>query len=487
MKNKIIIYSILFSCAFFLSGCNSWLDLEPENSLTKSDFWLDENDIEAVVTSCYGALAQGSLSSNIYWTELRGGLVSPGTRAIGNREIMEFFDYNITANNSMAKWDVFYKVINYCNAILAHADEVTIIDPDLSTEQANFYKAEALALRAMCYLQLVKTFKEVPMVLKPFDTDANELQIEKQPEELVIAQVISDLKQALEWARMEYDTPELNLGRIRNISIKAMLADAYLWNNEYESCNTLCDEIINSYQFGLVNGQKYLSLFSQGNTSEGIFELQFDHSIGQCNTLYSVTANLPSGNMITSEFTSELFVEDDYRGDVVSVDFSSGSIWKYIGKDKDDRGEQRGSDESDANWIYYRLADINLMKAEALTELGQFDLAIIPLNLIRARAGLPPVATSENLDQMIELVLDERAREFIGEGKRWFDLVRVARRSPETRRTFILKSVLSNVSPEYISSTEDKVRDMNSWYLPIYYKELETNKKLEQNDFYKME
>ena len=482
MKNTIT-YALLFISSLIWTGCNDWLDLEPENSLTASDFWKDEKDIQAVVTACYGTLANGALADYVYLGELRGGLVSPGSSGTSNRNIMEFFDYNITSTNSMVRWDTYYQVINYSNSILKHADAVTAIDPDLSDLQTNYYKAEALALRALCYLHLVKSFREVPLVLEPFDTDASELQVEKQQEEVIMQQIIADLKQALEWAPVKYDHPVENLGRIRSFTVHAILAEAYLWNNNYEDCITACDAVINSFQFGLVSGRNYLSLFSEGNTSEGIFELQFNHTLGETNSLYALTANLPNGTMLISDYTSELFNDlDDYRGDVVSVDFTSRSIWKYIGANKNDRTDRR---ERDANWIYYRLADMFLMKAEALAEQGKLAEATVPLNLIRARANLIPASTASDTETFLEILLEERAREFIGEGKRWYDLVRIARRNPDLRKHFILDNVLRNVSPQYISSTEDKIDDLNSWYLPIYFRELETNKKLVQNEFYK--
>jgi hypothetical protein len=77
-----------------------------------------------------------------------------------------------------------------------------------------------------------------------------------------------------------------------------------------------------------------------------------------------------------------------------------------------------------SNFVVYRFADVLLMKAEALNELGQTRDAQVPLNKVRARAGLPNITTTDKT-VMKEAIINERRIELAFEGHRWFDLIRI--------------------------------------------------------------
>jgi hypothetical protein len=80
---------------------------------------------------------------------------------------------------------------------------------------------------------------------------------------------------------------------------------------------------------------------------------------------------------------------------------------------------------SPADFIVLRYADVLLMEAEALNELGQMDAAIVPLNEVRERAGLNDKEANISKDSMRAVILHERRMELAFEGQRWFDLIRV--------------------------------------------------------------
>ena len=79
---------------------------------------------------------------------------------------------------------------------------------------------------------------------------------------------------------------------------------------------------------------------------------------------------------------------------------------------------------SPANFVVYRYADVLLMKAEALNELGETDQAAIPLNIVRKRAGLDAVSGLTQ-SEMRDKIIHERRMEFAFEGHRWFDMIRL--------------------------------------------------------------
>lgn len=77
-----------------------------------------------------------------------------------------------------------------------------------------------------------------------------------------------------------------------------------------------------------------------------------------------------------------------------------------------------------ANFPVLRYADVLLMQAEALNELGQTTQAEAPLNLVRKRSNLAEVHGLTK-DAFREKVLHERRMELAFEGHWWFDIIRV--------------------------------------------------------------
>ena len=159
-----------------------------------------------------------------------------------------------------------------------------------------------------------------------------------------------------------------------------------------------------------------------------------------------------------------------------------GAHWKYRGKDA--LGQiPRTDTERSANWNIYRYADILLLKAEAAIELDRFDEAN---NLIREtliRAGMPyiPSFTKKDLRQA---VLDEKGREFLLEGKRWFDLLRAAKRNKFQNKDIIINMILSGADIKQQAILKTKVYDTLSYYLPVAEHELIYNQNMEQNPYY---
>ena len=139
--------------------------------------------------------------------------------------------------------------------------------------------------------------------------------------------------------------------------------------------------------------------------------------------------------------------------------------------------------EKDVNMIYYRLGDIYLMKAEALTELGQIieaNRAIEPLR-IRANAGHSPLGSIYELQLFI---VEERGREFALEGKRWFDILRYAKRNGFEQKQYIIDMVLRNVEIQRQAILRPRLLDTMSYYLPVPEADILYNPEMVQNPYY---
>jgi len=159
-------------------------------------------------------------------------------------------------------------------------------------------------------------------------------------------------------------------------------------------------------------------------------------------------------------------------------------FWKYTGLTIDN--VDRASD--DPNFIVYRLPDVMLMRAEALIHISDQQKAEAGelINKIRRRAGIDSL---ENLDENTPVdafnfvILKERALELAMEGKRWFDLVRIA--TNENDEDILLSRVVNSRAVVDRAQVRSRLVDARAWYLPIARDELARNPNLEQNPYYK--
>jgi DNA polymerase III delta prime subunit len=261
----------------------------------------------------------------------------------------------------------------------------------------------------------------------------------------------------------------------------ALLADVYLWSEQYQKCYEYCDLIINSGLYALESTETFFNIYYPGNSPlESIIELQYNDALdNQENPLYYelVPVSRVGAAQINMKNLTQLMQREDLRHF-----YGQEAIWKYKGKDALGL-VTRAQTERDANWNIYRYADIMLMKAEASIELDKFDEAN---NLIREtmlRAGMP----YEDIfikDDLRQALLDEKGREFLFEGKRWFDLLRAAKRNKFQRKEIIINMILAGADIKQQAVLRTKVYDTLSYYLPIAERELIYNQNLVQNPYY---
>jgi hypothetical protein len=216
--------------------------------------------------------------------------------------------------------------------------------------------------------------------------------------------------------------------------------------------------------------------------SESIFEIQYDDKYdSQENPIYSEINGLLPISMSTRIETNEqvigrLFSDEDLRV------LGGSPLLKYY-LISYNGNVTRDQNQRDANFIYYRYADILLMKAEALNELNKTMEANEYLRQTLERAGLSFVELTDKYE-MRSAILDEKAREFVVEGKRWFDLLRNAKRNGFANKQLIINMILSGADVKQQAVLRTRVYDTMSYYLPIPEREVLYNPNLNQNPFY---
>jgi starch-binding outer membrane protein, SusD/RagB family len=486
---------IIFVSVLLLTSCSDWLTLEPENDLIKKEYWKTKGDVQATLVGAYTALSE-NVSYLLLWGELRGDMLDITLKTPLDQQRM--MTNIITNNSSLVSWSGIYKIINYTNNVLINAPKVKEIDPSFSTQEYNQMIAEAFFLRSLSYFYLVRVFRDVPFVEVPSESDRQDYKVAKSDEMTVLGHLIADLESVKEDAPVGYTTVAYTKGRATKGAINALLADIYLYrgsikkgnnqdgNSDFQASITAC-KAVRSLPYSLLPQTGWFTLFYPGNSAESIFELQFNKDLGQTNS------NLARFSFeLNFELAASAYIETFYSGNVGDIRALGGTyfptaqvyneVWKYTGTaiTASSTSNRRAKDRNDNNFIIYRLADVYLLEAEARLLVNATDEEARQLiQTVKNRASTTPAQWNLDLSEL----LVERSRELAYEGKRWFDLLRYARRS-EDGKQMVIDILLSSVSASDRPFFESKYKDINSYYLPIHVDELNLNPNLIQNPFY---
>jgi starch-binding outer membrane protein, SusD/RagB family len=516
---KIIIIPALL---FTFSSCKDFLDIRPSSTVVEQDYWNTKSDVESVVAACYRAMLEDDFMKRlIIWGELRSDNVIAGISL--EDECIKILDANLLPSNSLCKWNSFYRVINYCNTVIAYAPEVQKKDPDFNESEYLAIKSEMLTLRSLCYFYLVRAYREVPLVLEATLSDEQNFTLAKSDEKTILDQIVKDLLEAETAAVRNYNNDRYNKGRITKNALRALLADVYLWDQNYTSCIKYCDLVIEDkiqeaakdenfiytgkyplYPSETLNNSAYAysQIFGSGNSFESVFELQFSQATAMNAMIpwyygFDYGTGTTRVGRLSVSGTLNIYKTTDNRGKDFYGTALNGflPIFKYAGTNRTVNQDNVSvywyrSNSSTSNWIIYRLTEVMLMKSEALTELNTendrrsaFSLVSAIYNRSNPNAGVDSLKFSDynTLASMEDLVLKERQREFLFEGKRWFDLVRQAKRDGNNKR--LLDQVVSKYTGDQ-ASIINKLSTYDALFLPIYQDELKLNPALVQNPAY---
>ena len=557
-KIKSLLYIALTGLVMTFTSCKDWLTLMPLNEVVLENFWTEKADVESVLLGAYSALNQDAVQKMLMFGEMRSDNIVANTTADNN--IIQITKDNILETNPNVNWSVFYSCINIANNVMHFAPQVAEKDPNYTDAELKSHIAEATALRALCYWYLIRAYRDVPYVTRPSIDDTEEFFVPAEKFEVILESLIADLEEVKNFAVNKFVNEYANTARFTRVGIEALLSDLYLWKGDWDNCIAAVDRILERKMFEydelmeddpnactveifrnkyplITNvwqnefGNAYNEIFGVGNSFETLFELAFSPSSGQKFNVVSsnfvnnegTTGNLKPEPRVASNFTqgTNTIFESEYDGrfyeSITESSSSDYSITKYVysnisyklqtGQVQDLDRVQR-SENSDITWVIYRLTDVLLMQAEAMTmkamEMGSeitgdtlaarnslLENAFAIVQTVNSRAKgynifpptdtIPAASYKTNAKQMEELVLKERRRELLFEGKRWFDLVRMARRDGNTER--LTQLVLLKYT-ENVSAVRIKLADMNAIYWPILKDELKINTLLKQNPAY---
>ncbi|UYQ93979.1 RagB/SusD family nutrient uptake outer membrane protein [Chitinophaga horti] len=468
----------LLSTIILLSACTS-LDENPPALLTGEQFYQTENDAKAAVNSVYTALnASGQTIYNSLFqigVDIASDDALPGPRA-RNANVRALAALNYTPTNDRVEeiWKQHYAAINRANVAI---DKIPGIDFDatIRTRLVN----EAKFLRALYYFNLVRLYGAVPLVLhEPTTLGGDGILVVRTPEAEVYQQIIDDLEDA---SNLPPSYGASDAGRATGGAAKALLAKVYLTRKDWKKAAAKASEVITGpYGYDLFDNFQDVFNTATENGKEHIFSAQFkSNSNSRGNSLAgrSTPNGVPGINGDNADIPNEgvyaLFRDTDKRKAVTfyttlvsPTDNKTYTFAPQFGKYRDPAVYTNPS-ESGVNFPILRFSDVLLMYAEAVNEdVGPNTEAYNAANRVRKRAGLPYF---ENLSQsqFRDSIYLERRLEFVYEHQRWFDLIRTGKLLTELHR-------------------QGKPNAAQKHYLyPIPQREIDLNKKLEQQDLWK--
>lgn len=445
MNKKIIILSSLLLLSLSNQSCsNDYLDVPTTQAISTEDLSLYNNDAgaESFVTSIYAKFRDWNMSS-FSWNGVssitsddadKGS--SPGDTG-GDKDLLDALNFTPTGGSIEEIFKANYQAVNRCNQALFFIPQLNNADPSLR----NRLIGEARFLRAFVYFTLVRSYGGVPIVDHvpvAGNEDDRVMQLTRKTKEEVYAFIEADLQAAIAALPDKSAYSATNKGRASKGAAYALLAKVSLYQKKWQQVIDNCNMVTG---YTLTPDFAEIYKISGENNAESIFEIQGQGGIDMPGIRqYSQTQgargaggwgwgfNTPSQSLVdaynaegdTERRNATIIFRNStlYDGRVVPATVEN-PYYNY----KAYSSAFTGSDYSDANIRYLRYAEVLLMKAEAMNELGQTGAAAPFLNQVRNRAGLANT-TAVSQSDMRMAIYKERRLELAFEHDRWFDIIR---------------------------------------------------------------
>jgi len=475
----------------FISCSDDYFNTETGGRITPEEHYKSLIDAEISTSGCFILLQD--VAENMV---LLDGLLSDQMDVTANADadMIALDRHESTVDNPYLDITNFYKIILNVNEVLPHLEQIIKLDRDFDSSAYEGYRGSLITLRSWAYFTMAKLYGKVAWV----DTNQTNFDPSKPAVYLSKGEIINRL---IEELLPFYDLEDINRFPIDHY---ALLGELYLEKNDYASAAQFLKFSIDGPAWAETETKNFYMVTTKYQKDD--WQTIFVNAEEQTSTVrtavpYSIENGRPNRledwmvfnymvkptNTIVNAFNNEVPASgsggDVYRGKGIS--FNTNSDGAYINKYSIDLGLR-----SSADVTLYRDADIHLLLAEALNRLGQSNTALLLLNKgiksasskpdgyskwtanigIRGRVNLAnqtiPTDVTNTVEYVEDLIIQERNEELAFEGKRWFDLIRIANRRGNP--AYLADKVAAKFSNQ---ATADQIRtklmNPDNWYLPL--------------------
>ena len=503
MKKHIYILTIGM---LMLTSCENFLSRSPLSDLSPENYFQDKAEMKNWNAGIYDAFQDALSQKQILYGDVRSDNVHTTSYA------QDWLYMNaITPNKGESSWAAFYQCISRCNIGI---EKYPTIPNILETEYAP-YMAQCYAMRAYMYFWATRVWGKLPKVTSSWSGSLDDIYIKRSSLEDIKTLIFEDIQTAIHYYQLSSGVTDKFY--LTEAAMHALLTDAYMWYNEYENALNASNYFVGKDAYVLAGDEiEWKNIFLKpGDSKEVIFAMHWDYESNGANGGWPGqlgASNTNNGYQIAEplfrEFIDRLRSENGtdarfwntidtvklyYSNSRLPITYATYSVKAGSGIEKcikySDVDPEREYDtknkvyksyfevlnttDSDQKLVMYRLADIMLLRAEALNKLNRGDEALSIVNDIRTRVGYlkdskTEVSSVSNQAEVESIILKERQLELYGEGSRWFDLMRTGH-------------LIEVMDPVY-SARQEKAGvlvtgfgDEGTKYWPINYREFESN------------
>lgn len=474
-KNNIKIWTLsMLSLLIIMASCSDdYLDKEIYGRKSTDEFYKTDQDAFRATIAVYDILQyhyNNGWSSNYLVKTLPSDEGTAGGGGSGDQpqyQNLDDFSYDSQNGGVLGAWRMAYFGIFRANKV------VNLVEPANDYRQALI--AEAKALRAYNYFELVSMFGDVPLILA--EPEQSEYEQPRIASSVVYDQIEKDLREAIDVLPLKSEYSAADQFRVSKGTAQALLGKAYLYQQQWDSAAYFLDQVITSNEYDLHDNYADNWTLAGEFGQESVFEVQFVSTVGydwgnfpwDNGRLQESNIHIqlmgPRGDFYTAAPGDSLIAgwgflypsEEIYNAFVNAGDsarkvntlmseaeliaaggnWTGENVWDYNGFIRRKYGTYINQTNTDAvaelnyatNWRLMRYADVLLMAAEAFYRAGDEGRARTELNKVRDRADLDDVTASGNA--LFEAIVTERQLELAFEGFRFLDLVRWDRGSQE--------------------------------------------------------
>lgn len=499
---KILYVFVLFSLS--LVSCSKMLDIDSTRVVSEEHMWEKMEDTRAALLGVYALTKSALVDRNAFWLygEVRSGEYSVPVR----RDLMAIAANQLTANDetleALRNWRRWYAVINAANVFIERAPEVLVKDDRYNEANLRVDVAQARLLRAFAYFYMTRIWGDVPLI-----TASSESIFAAKPRE--------EQEKIMAWVEQEL------LAAIPDLPLRYSVNEPEQLGNYYNEAPSRWDGAL-ATKIAAYAVLAHLAAWQENYPDVAAYTAYIMDNYGRANISYVATNSLTSPNgFFFDKHSSQMFsfpgvwahLEGAFTGHIEELTLAAPVVNKsapdiYLNKERiinifNEPKDQRFSIDTLGNplnegyfrnfngrypifskikciqggntdpyfqifssaLVFSRLEDITLLRAEALAVLGEEAGATDLLNRIRENRGLIDYSRETNGD-LVDAIFRERHRELMGEGHRWYDLVRYHK--------------IKNNDPTFVRLIRE-----GGIYWPISELVLQNNNLLEQNNYWK--